>query len=117
TRDGADGPVLPGRRDDRATRRRVLADARNQLRAIPGGDRLARGALARARLAGAGGLRRTFWLASYPKSGNTWFRLLVANLRQDKPVDINDLPEHSGIASARGLFDNVMLFPSGLLTH
>ncbi|MEP7008383.1 MAG: sulfotransferase domain-containing protein [Sphingomonas bacterium] len=62
-------------------------------------------------------MRRTFWLASYPKSGNTWFRMLVANLRQDKPVDINDLPEHSGIASARGLFDNVMLFPSGLLTH
>lgn len=62
-------------------------------------------------------MRRTFWLASYPKSGNTWFRLLIANLRQDKPVDINDMPESSGIASARGLFDNVMLFPSGLLTH
>ena len=62
-------------------------------------------------------MRRTFWLASYPKSGNTWFRMLVANLRQDKPVDINNLPEHSGIASARSWFDNIMLFPSGLLTH
>jgi aryl sulfotransferase len=57
------------------------------------------------------------WLASYPKSGNTWFRMLVANLRQDKPVDINDLPDSVGIASARTWFDGIMLFPSGLLTH
>lgn len=62
-------------------------------------------------------MRRTFWLASYPKSGNTWFRMLVANLGQEKPVDINDLPERGGIASARAWFDNAMLFPSGLLTH
>jgi aryl sulfotransferase len=60
---------------------------------------------------------KTWWLASYPKSGNTWFRLLVANLRQDAPVDINDLPRQGGIASARAWFDNAMLFPSGLLTH
>lgn len=60
---------------------------------------------------------RTFWLASYPKSGNTWFRLLVANLREDAPVDINDLPHQGGLASARAWFDNAMLFPSGLLTH
>ena len=25
-------------------------------------------------------MTRTIWLASYPKSGNTWFRMLVANL-------------------------------------
>ena len=62
-------------------------------------------------------MRRTCWLASYPKSGNTWFRMLVANLGQEKPVDINDLPERGGIASARAWFDNAMLFPSGLLTH
>ena len=60
---------------------------------------------------------KTVWLASYPKSGNTWFRMLIANLRRDTPVDINDLPEQYGIASARGRFDNIMLFPSGLLTH
>lgn len=57
------------------------------------------------------------WLASYPKSGNTWFRLLLANLRAEAPVDINALPERGGIASARARFDNMMLFPSGLLTH
>jgi aryl sulfotransferase len=61
----------------------------------------------------------TVWLASYPKSGNTWFRILHANLSAagDAPVDINDLPERGGIASARGPFDHLMLIDSGLLTH
>jgi hypothetical protein len=33
------------------------------------------------------------WLASYPKSGNTWMRALLHNLlvNEDKPVDINRL--------------------------
>ncbi|MEN9573673.1 MAG: hypothetical protein RL514_1528 [Verrucomicrobiota bacterium] len=33
------------------------------------------------------------WLASYPKSGNTWFRAFLANLLADavEPVDINAL--------------------------
>ncbi len=63
-------------------------------------------------------MTRTIWLASYPKSGNTWFRMLVANLSAtDKPVDINDLPERGGIASARGPFDYLTLIDSGLLTH
>jgi len=61
---------------------------------------------------------RTIWLASYPKSGNTWFRMLVANLSaKDKPADINDLPERGGIASARGPFDYLTLIDSSLLTH
>jgi hypothetical protein len=62
---------------------------------------------------------RTIWLASYPKSGNTWFRMLVANLsaKDGKPVDVNDLPEGGGIASARGPFDYLTLIDSGLLTH
>ena len=62
---------------------------------------------------------RTIWLASYPKSGNTWFRMLIANLaaRDDRPVDINDLPERVGIASARRPFDDLTLLDSGLLTH
>lgn len=64
-------------------------------------------------------MTRTVWLASYPKSGNTWFRMLVANLsaKDDQPVDINDLPERGGIASARGPFDHLLLIDSGLLTH
>jgi aryl sulfotransferase len=62
---------------------------------------------------------RTIWLASYPKSGNTWFRMLVANLsaKDGKPVDINALPEHGGIASSRVWFDDLTLIDSGLLTH
>ena len=64
-------------------------------------------------------MTRTIWLASYPKSGNTWFRMLVANLsaKDGKPVDINDLPERGGIASARAPFDHLLLIDSGLLTH
>jgi aryl sulfotransferase len=62
---------------------------------------------------------RTVWLASYPKSGNTWFRLLAANLsaKEGKPVDINELRARSGIASARAPFDHLLLIDSGLLTH
>lgn len=58
------------------------------------------------------------WLASYPKSGNTWFRLLVANLQaESEPVDINDMPEREGIASGRAQFEHATLIDSGLLAH
>jgi aryl sulfotransferase len=62
---------------------------------------------------------RTFWLASYPKSGNTWLRLLIEGLRL-KPgerLDINRLERRDGIASARAPFDHFSLIDSGLLTH
>lgn len=37
------------------------------------------------------------WLASYPKSGNTWLRVFLANLLAggDCPVSINDLPRYA----------------------
>jgi aryl sulfotransferase len=62
---------------------------------------------------------RYCWLASYPKSGNTWFRMVVANLlaEGDEPVDINMLPERAEIATARQPFDNILLVDSELLTH
>jgi aryl sulfotransferase len=43
---------------------------------------------------------RRIWLASYPKSGNTWLRMLTANLsaKDDRPVGINDLSGWSSIA-------------------
>ena len=46
------------------------------------------------------------WLASYPKSGNTWFRTFLANLRaeDEDPADINELRTGT-IASARAPFD------------
>jgi len=63
-------------------------------------------------------MTRTIWLASYPKSGNTWFRMLIANLSAtDRPVDINDLPERGGIASTRSSFDHLTLIDSGILSH
>ena len=63
-------------------------------------------------------MTRTIWLASYPKSGNTWFRLLIANLASldGKPININNIPG-AGMASARHRFDEVVLIDSGLLTH
>lgn len=46
------------------------------------------------------------WIASYPKSGNTWFRAFLENLRRDagQPVDINDF--QSVPANRRRMFDD-----------
>jgi Sulfotransferase domain len=59
------------------------------------------------------------WLASYPKSGNTWFRMLVANLSAEdgQSADINRLPGPGEIASAREPFEQTLLIEAGLLTH
>ncbi len=58
------------------------------------------------------------WLASYPKSGNTWFRMILANLSADaQPADINNPPARGGIASGRREFEDATLLDSGLLTH
>jgi hypothetical protein len=57
-----------------------------------------------------------FWLASYPKSGNTWFRVFLANLSResDAPVDINQL-KGAPIATAPWMFaDAVGIEPSDL---
>lgn len=64
-------------------------------------------------------MSRCWWLASYPKSGNTWFRMIVANVVAggDEPVDIDRLPEPVPIASAREAFDNILLVDSELLVH
>ncbi len=47
------------------------------------------------------------WLASYPKSGNTWMRILLTNYLRDadEPADINSL-DGGPIASARQIFDD-----------
>jgi hypothetical protein len=51
-------------------------------------------------------MAKIIWLASYPKSGNTWMRILLANYLRDtsEPADINNLTVGS-IASARIWFD------------
>jgi hypothetical protein len=60
---------------------------------------------------------KIIWLASYPKSGNTWFRTFLANLLfpSDKPFDINKL-QYSSIASNRQLFDECSGVSSSDLT-
>jgi len=62
--------------------------------------------------------RRTVWLASYPKSGNTWFRIFLANLLypDQRPLDLNALPLATPIASHRSRFDTAVGAPSSLLT-
>jgi aryl sulfotransferase len=62
---------------------------------------------------------RIVWLASFPKSGNTWFRILLANLAEGESgrADINNLGERGGIASSRREFEAVTMLDSGLLSH
>jgi hypothetical protein len=62
-------------------------------------------------------VKRIVWLASYPKSGNTWLLIMLTNLaRKDAPVDVNALAS-GGVASDRTTFDRLTLVESGLLTH
>jgi hypothetical protein len=63
-------------------------------------------------------MKRINWLASYPKSGNTWMRVFFTNLRQDGagPAQINRL--HTAMmASCRQSFDRAVGYNSGDLTH
>lgn len=58
-----------------------------------------------------------FWLASYPKSGNTWFRsFLTALLRGGDTIDINALAANM-IASSRSWLDDVLGFDTADLRH
>jgi len=51
-------------------------------------------------------MNKIYWLASYPKSGNTWTRIFLTNYLKDgdEPADINRL-DGRPIASDRDLFD------------
>lgn len=51
-------------------------------------------------------MAKIIWLASYPKSGNTWMRVLLTNYlhNSDAPADINKL-DGGPIASSRAWFD------------
>ncbi len=58
------------------------------------------------------------WLASYPKSGNTWMRVFLTNYWRDadEPADINAL-EETPIASSRAIFDDALGVDSADLTR
>jgi hypothetical protein len=57
------------------------------------------------------------WIASYPKSGNTWMRVLLSNLMagREAPEDINDLSLRQPIAASRSIFEEQTLLDSHLL--
>ena len=54
-------------------------------------------------------MSRIVWIASYPKSGNTWLRAFLANFEHNgaTPVDINHL-NTGGISSGRAAADNAL---------
>jgi aryl sulfotransferase len=57
-----------------------------------------------------------FWLASYPKSGNTWLRAFIATLLFGEPADINKLGFLGGMASDRFDFDEALGIAAADLT-
>jgi aryl sulfotransferase len=58
------------------------------------------------------------WLASYPKSGNTWLRILIANYFSglDLPAGINSSLLPAPEFRSRAAFDDLTLLESGMLT-
>jgi hypothetical protein len=59
------------------------------------------------------------WLASYPKSGNTWVRAFLSNLLadQDQPVPINQLDKYSLHAADGQFYTRPDGQPASDLTH
>ncbi|MCI0435347.1 MAG: sulfotransferase domain-containing protein [Gemmatimonadetes bacterium] len=60
---------------------------------------------------------RILWFASYPKSGNTWLRMFLANLQADRnaPIRLNELAA-SPSAAGRHLFEDTTGLDSSELT-
>ncbi|MBX3445555.1 MAG: sulfotransferase domain-containing protein [Parvibaculaceae bacterium] len=58
------------------------------------------------------------WLASYPKSGNTWMRIFLLNLLRDRdePLDINRMGAMSPTDSSRGWYEPFARAPLEELT-
>ena len=63
------------------------------------------------------GAKGIIWLASYPKSGNTWLRIFLTNLAREEetPASINQLAFASG-SSARAHFDEAVGYKAADLT-
>ena len=62
---------------------------------------------------------RVVWLASYPKSGNTWLRLLIANYLSDAdaPVDINRINLNSPYPVRKQFLEAESFIDPNLLNH
>jgi hypothetical protein len=54
-----------------------------------------------------------YWLASYPKSGNTWLRVFLANAvgKAEQPYDINALREFGGSDSRASYYERAAARP------
>jgi Sulfotransferase domain len=61
---------------------------------------------------------KILWLASYPRSGNTWLRVLLHNYLRNaaEPHDINRLQEHTVIESAARWYQMLDPRPCATLT-
>lgn len=62
-------------------------------------------------------MKNVIWLASYPKSGNTWLRIIITNLvGEQETLDINDM-EKAPISSSRQIIKRFCGFNESLLPH
>lgn len=57
-----------------------------------------------------------FWLASYPKSGNTWLRLALLCLKEGRAVDFSVRSDFAPVAAGRAGFDLALGIESSDLT-
>jgi len=62
--------------------------------------------------------KKIVWLASYPKSGNTWIRIFLSNLiyNSTSVTDINDIPVNR-LSYSRKLFDDMIGLDTSLFTE
>ena len=59
------------------------------------------------------------WLASYPKSGNTWLRAFLANLIANRPtpVPLAELPNYGALEADPGQVDAILWDGSARARH
>lgn len=63
-------------------------------------------------------MNKIIYLASYPKSGNTWFRTFITNLINEKEEDVNiNNLKTDGIYSSRSIFDSITGLEASDLTN
>lgn len=58
-----------------------------------------------------------YWLASYPKSGNTWMRLALWALHHGRAIDFADFVGWIPVGGSRAVFDEVLGVESSDLTE
>lgn len=67
-------------------------------------------------LADVASQKQIVWLASYPKSGNTWFRSFLTALLKEKEVDLNQMAT-DGIFSGKNYMENILDLNSDYLSR